>query len=344
MDETEQQIAALVKRFATFQDSLHIGDRAFAARYKKFVGSEKTWKQLRKGAWLGHIKPEKALKGLLAFAQFLDAASSFDKDDFFDTLPFVKQANVEFERLLGSRRDRRCLTVLAPEGIGKSWWASSIVQEDPQRRIYLRLSHTWREKSYHIAMGLAKRLGMTPEKNPANQMDALISKLRELGETVIILDEGHNGGVAVMKLIKDLIDETPARFVYMAFPTEFDVVRTSSIAAVAEARQFLRRCVRPIFDDYRHGVSPKDIMAFLLAHGIKSSGELKGIVEDLTPKLIHNYNLSTLADAVEEAKEEAEDEGVPLTLQMIRDSVYSYCSTPSERKAAEVARKQAEAA
>lgn len=330
-----EEIQALVVRFATFQDALKLTNRAFAARYRKWLGSEKTWKLLRDNQWQGHVRGERILPKLREFAHFIDASASYAPDEFHGKLPFVQSANVEFERLLGAGKDRRCLTILAPEGVGKSWWASNIVSEDPQRRIYLRLSHTWREKSFHIARGISQRLGAAEEKTPAGQMDVLIRRLRERQESVIFLDEGHNGGVAVMRLIKDLIDETPARFVYMAFPTEFDMVRTSSRGAVAEARQFLRRCVRPIFDDYRGGIGARDVFAFLVASGLARNGELKTLAQDLAPILRHNYNLSTLSDAVDDARDRAEDLEEPLSLGMVRDAVLALCSTAQDRRAAE---------
>jgi hypothetical protein len=165
-------------------------------------------------------------------------------------------------------------------------------------------------------------------------MESVVKFLRERPDMVIILDEGHNGGVAVFKLMKDLIDETPVRFVYLAFPTEFDQVRNSSIGSMAEARQLLRRCIRPIFDDYRDGITSRDISAYLKGSQFPPSSELNTVAEALTPKLSRNQNLSTLADAVEEARFEAQElEGDQKpTLQMVVSACHALTSTVGERR------------
>jgi hypothetical protein len=327
-------ITPLVQRFVELQKTLGLGNTAFAARYKKFIPSERAWDRLKDGTWAGHHNEQKLIKGLQDMVLYIEAAQSFTKEEFILT-PFARRMNANFERLLGSTKDRRCLICLAPEGVGKSWWASSIVVQDTTRRFYLRLSHTWREKSYHIARGIAERIGAPMEKNPSRQMESLIAYLRAHPNLVLILDEAHNGGVAVLKLIKDLIDETDIRIIYLAFPTEFDRVRNSDLGSMAEARQIFRRCIRPIFDDYRDGIGPKDIQTFLVGSGFPLDPELKTVAATLAPKLCRNQNLSTLADAIDEARcEAAEAEGdVPPTLQLVHQAVNALCSTWAERRA-----------
>ena len=178
---------------------------------------------------------------------------------------------------------------------------------------------------------------MNQEKIPAKQMETLIQALRARPETIFLIDEGHNGGVALLKMMKDLIDETSVRFVYCAFPTEFDAVRSTSVGSMAEARQLFRRCIRPIFDDYRDGIGARDISAFLKGSGFPASHELETVAATLAPKLARNQNLSTLADAVEEARIDAEErEGNP-TLQAVVEGCNALCSTYGERRSANAA-------
>lgn len=333
MEQQQQtEIAELVKRFTGLQATLRLGNRAFAARYRKYLQSEKTWRLLRDNAWHGHIKPERALERLRGLARHVDAASAFDADDFMTELPFVKRFLAEVERLLGSPGDRRCMVVLAPEGVGKSWAASYLVGEDVEHRIYVRAPHTWRDKSLHIMRGLCEKLDAPTFRNPTAQFEALKAKLNER-PVMIILDEAHNTGVVGMKLIKDLIDETPTRFVYAAFPTEFDLVRSVNAGAVAEARQFLRRCIRPVFDDYRTGISVPDVLAYLTKSGFEKSRDARTLAEQITPILARNHNLSTLADAVAQARDEADDTGTEMTLLMVANAVRSLVSTAADRSA-----------
>lgn len=336
MTTTEHPIITpLVARFVELQKTLGLGNTAFAARYKKFIPSERAWDRLKDGTWAGHHKEDKLIKALQDMVLYIEAAQSFSKDEFILT-PFAVRMNAHFERLLGSTKDRRCLICLAPEGVGKSWWASSVVVKDTTRRFYIRLSHTWREKSFHLAKGIAERLGAPIEKNPSKQMETLIAYIRSHPNLVLIIDEGHNGGVALLRLIKDLIDETDIRIVYLAFPTEFDQVRNSNLGSMAEARQIFRRCIRPIFDDYRDGIAAKDIQSVLVGSGFPLTAEVRTVAATLAPKLSRNQNLSTLADAIDEAKCDAADTSSDAdngpTLQLVIQAVNALCSTWSERR------------
>lgn len=337
-----EQINALVKRFAAHQNLIGLKDGTFARRFQDYVGSEKTWMLLKAGKWEGHVNADRMLVNLKKFGDRLDGAASFDADSFNKTQPFVKGMDAEFDRLMGAPRDRRCMIALAPEGVGKSWWASAKLEDKASLRFYLRLNHTWREKTFHIAKAMSVKVGAPLMKSPAAQMEALIEMMRSLGEAVFILDEGHNGGVAVFKLLKDLIDETSWRFVYMAFPTEFDLVRSSSVGAMAEARQLFRRSVKPIFDTYRGGIGANDVASFLVTKGFPNKSELKDFSAGIAPLLATNQNLSTLADAFDDAREKATDLSKPVTLEGVRTAVKALCSTAIERRAAEANTKESE--
>lgn len=331
-----EEINALVPRFKTHQANLRLKPHSFAARYREFLGSEKTWGKLLDGTFPGHVNLERCLGKLRAFAERLDGISAFDRASYIASLPFTSAMDREYERLLGSGRDRRCMIALAPEGVGKSWWASAkLAERDGVPVFYVRLNHTWREKSFHITRAIALRVGAPESKNPAGQMEALIATLKSMGELVIIIDEGHLGGVVVFRIIKDLIDEVPgARFVYIAFPTEFDSVRSRNTGAVAEAKQLFRRSLKPPFEDYRFGIGPKDIERFLRARGFSGGRELSDLAEQLTPVLQQNQNLSTLADAVDDAVGEADARDVEPDLPMLRRAVVSLCSTIIDRRRA----------
>ncbi len=332
------QINALSKRFAEHQARLNLKDGPFSRRYVEFLGSEKTWAKLKDGTWPGHVNPERILDKLKALDARLDGAAAFDRDNFITGLPFAQHLSRQFDRLMGSSRDRRCLICLAPEGVGKSWWmAWKLAEKMALQRFYMRVRHTSREKSFHLLRAMSDKVGAPLHKNPADQMAALIDALKSLGETVFFIDEGHNGGVVLFKLLKDLIDETPTRFVYAAFPTEFDAVRCSSGGGMAEARQLFRRSLKPIFDDWRDGAQPGDVEAFLAGSGFPRGKELRTVAAQLAPLLARNQNISTLADALDEARSTDE----PLTLDLITEAVQSLCTTAVERKAARQAAREA---
>ena len=330
--ETASQINQLVLRFAALQRSLGLSDGAFGARYRKFLNSVTSWQRLKQNKWQGILNEENCLRRLLEFAKHIEASAAFDAEEYIGTLPFIAELNAHFERLQGSTRDRRCLACLAPEGMGKSWWISSMVAAEPGKRVHVQISDMWRNKPLHLLCGIADKLSVPREKNPAHMMAALISALCALPEMVVFLDEGHNGGAALFPILKELIDKTPGRWGYFAFPTQFDLVRGSSGGALAESRQFLRRCIKPVFDDWRFGVTPEDVAAFLAARGFRRSGELDKVADQLAPVLASNFNFTTLADALDEAAMDA-DGGQPSLAQVV-EQVGALCSTARDRRAA----------
>jgi hypothetical protein len=333
------QINALANRFVGHQKALGLKDAQFATRYEKYLGSTKTWIKLKDGTWPGHVNDERILGKLKQFAELLDGARTFDESQFFKTMPYVVQMNANFERLLASPLDIRGLISLAPQGVGKSFWASDLIssnarEERPASYFYLRLLHSQREKSHQIQCAITNKIGGSKTRNPGDQMTELIKHAQALGEFVLVLDEAHNGGIVLFKLLKDLIDETRMRFVYLGFPTEFDVIVGRSNSAIGESKQTLRRCLQPIHDDYRDGVMVEDVEEYLVANKFKRNKELETVAAQIQPLITSRYNLTTLASAVRDAKKQAEDEETELTLGMVTAAVKALCSTAAERREA----------
>ena len=94
------EVNDLVKRFVAHQKALGLTDARFAARYKQYVGSHKTWIKLKEGDWAGHVNEGRILPKLKKFSEQLDGARSFDAEQFNNELPYVVQMNAQFERLL----------------------------------------------------------------------------------------------------------------------------------------------------------------------------------------------------------------------------------------------------
>jgi hypothetical protein len=332
------EINALVKRFAAHQKALGLSDGHFAGRYEKYLGSPKTWIKLKNGTWEGHVNEQRILGELQKFAEQLDGARCFDAAQFIPNLPYVHLMDGQLDRLLASPLDIRGLISLAPQGVGKSNWASAVMQRaanDPNAKyFYLRLLHSHREKSFQIACSIMEKLGGERTRNPGDMMGALVRHAQALGEFVLVLDEAHNGGIVLFNLLKDLIDETAVRFVYLGFPTEFDVITGKSSSAIGESRQTLRRCLQPICDEYRDGVMPFDVAAFLAAQGFKRGAEMRAMASEIQPIIAARYNLTTLAEAVREARKESQADGRELTLGMVTAAVKQLCSSAAQRRAA----------
>ncbi len=335
--ETEQvnQINLLAKRFSAHQKALGLTDARFAARYEQYLGSHKTWLKLKDGTWPGHVSATRILDKLKKFSDVLEGSRSFDVELFNPNLPYITEMDANFQRLLASPLDIRGLISLAPQGVGKSWWASALRNRDPEAlHYYLRLLFSHREKGYQIALAITEKLGGSRTRNPADQWPETIRHAKSLGEFVLILDEAHNGGIVLFKMLKDLIDETSMRFVYLGFPTEFDVIVGRSTSAIGESRQTLRRCLQPIHDDYRDGIMARDVEAYLVGQGFRRNGELREVAQEIQPMITARYNLTTLATAMRDARKEADDRNIDLTLGLVTTAVKSLCSTPNQRREA----------
>jgi len=323
MEDKKARLNGLIERFKELQESLRLGNKRFATRFRKHLHSEKQWTYLREGRWEGYLNLDKVLDNLERMAQSLDGGAP--SKNFFDTLPFAKSMDARLDHLLSRESDRRCLIVLATTGCGKTIWARRRANEEPQTLIYCRARPTWRENLWGICQGLAGSVGCSLEKGPRAQADTLVASLQGGVQRTIIIDEAHDGGVALMRIMKMLIDETGTRFIYLAYPTEYDRVRGATMGGLAEAKQLIGRTVKPVFDDYRDGVAVADVTAYLAAAaGVQRDG--KSVAEEMLPLVRANGNLRVLEDAVEEARIEADDK--PITARMVHDALCDLCRQP----------------
>jgi len=297
------ELKDLVGKAARYQDSLKLSDKLWCARYGRYVGSPKTWRERLRGDLSG-LNTDKWTKRLRELTAALEGGSVIEV--FHDTMPFYLRLEAGVGLLEGQVNDRRVFACLAQTGVGKTVSGRRLISQaiardwNGPRRVFVSALNTWRENKVTILRGLATSLGCTPEASGANAaMDAIVSTLRSDPRTVFI-DEAHQGGVMLMRIIKDLVNETPARFVYLALRTEFDRVRSASTGNIVEARQFLRRCLQPVFDIYADGVDVRDVVAYLKS-ALPSADGAKSVAQDIASLLRCRGNISTLADAVDEA-------------------------------------------
>jgi hypothetical protein len=321
--ENKDTLQRLVHRIEAHQKALGLTDQKFVARYSRFLNSERTWRQRLVGNVIDAKKPDewinKQISKLTAFVSELDGGSA--KVEFFEDLPFVKKVLARLAILQGTTTDRRCLMVLATTGVGKSILARNEFEQSPRENAYVRANESWRDKNYQIAAGMGRVLGVDiAGYNPVQSITDFLKK----EPITIFIDEAHEGGVALMKLMRTWIDETPVRFVYLAFPTQFDRIIHSTSGNMAEAKQLFGRTLKPVFDDYREGLAVEDIAVYLKkAAGL--NGQAKAIAEKILIPIRDNGNLRVLADAVEEARAIAEDREEDLSGPHILEAVEALC-------------------
>jgi hypothetical protein len=296
---TETQLAEIrnvIGRLRTYQQTLGLTDAELLAQFPE-LGSRRTWRaRLLADDWAG-LDPQRLYERMHRIGAILDGG--LPDTTFCRDLPFARAVASAVSSLERTRTDRRILMVLAPHGTGKTMTARWLVAQDRARRVYCRMRPGWRNRELHIANGIAEALGDPADHpNAASAERRLIALLNSEPRTVFI-DQAHEGGPALMHLLRCLVDETPARFVYLGYDTGFRRAQTATTDALIEAQAFLGRCMRPIIDAWRHGVSQKDISAYLVAMAGLQPAAADGLAHRLAGILRRHGNLRLLADAVE---------------------------------------------
>lgn len=321
-----EQLKLNVQRLALLQSQLKINDSQFCRRYLRGI-SGKTWTHRLKVGKFDEISARMGER-VAAVVSGVEHGSPDELAEFSEALPFARALAARVELLRGQSTDRRCLVVLATTGVGKSWAARHDRQLNPEDTILLEIRPAWRNKPLHILRGLASRLGVQPEGDAATQLDAIIVSLCAAPK-VIYFDEGHEGGLALLKIIKSLINETSSRFVYMAYPSEWQKMLKATDGTYAEAQQLVGRSLKPVFDAYRAGTTAADVRVWLerVAGLTSNTGAL---AKELWPLIKSNFGLRTLSDALADAREQADEDGGEVA-ELLVPAVRDLCHAPAPK-------------
>lgn len=328
MTEQQQKLNGLVERIEKYQKSLKLSDMRFVARYQRFLGSSKTWRDRlcakdwkEFGSRLGKWE-----KKLTAFVAEIDGGSAVD--NFFADLPIAKYGASIFEALQGTKTDRRCGILLANTGCGKTWVLRKLAAEDPTAAVFLSANPTWKESPMQIASGMARALGVPISTSAAATFKDVIEHLKGNPITIMI-DEAHEGGVILFKLVKTLINETQAKFILGSFPTAWNRLIAGSTDAHSEAQQLIGRTMKPINMSWCKGLNLADVEKYLLA-STELNGECRTLAERILPDVRRGYNFRILADAVEMAINGADVADVDVDAALIEQTIHEL--VPVERK------------
>lgn len=300
----------LVGRLTALQANLKLSNAAFVARFRDargalLLGSERTWERMKEADW-STLNLERWTQRLRETVGQIDGGTPLE--DVYDDLPFYRAATAELARLEGQTNDRRVMVILAITGTGKTIWARSQARSSPATRLYLRATPAWRESGMAVCVEMARCLGIADAvqgQSFATAVDLVANQLR-LSQRTVIIDEAHDGGIPLMKLIRHWIDTTNSRFVYMAYPTEWSRVLAASRGHLAEAKQFIGRSLKPILDDWSGGPTDKDVIRFIArrAGGLNATGPM---VKEIAPIIRQSGGLRLLADGIADAAQSHED-------------------------------------
>lgn len=292
-----QELKRLTTRAEMHQKALGLSDNTFSTRYKTYVGSAKTWRSRLLSGNFDGLNIERKLRQMRAFISLIDGGSAVEQ--VFEDLPIYQEFMGRYERLQSARNDQRVMVFLGETGVGKSVCAKAILRRDPANTAYVRCQPVWKDNYLSILNGILVALGRDEISRKSKAFKAVIDILKSQPIT-LMFDEAHDGGVALLKLVKSFVDETSCKFVIMAYPTLWKRMLSSSSDAHSEARQLFGRTQKPVFDKYAHGTDLENVRVFL-----NRSTALNGTSNDVAIEILEivrsNGNLRLLSAVIDAA-------------------------------------------
>ena len=313
------RIGTLVERIERYQKDLKLSDVQFVARFQRYLGSTRTWRERLCAREIKDLLPtlDKWVGKLDAFVLEIDGGSA--AETFYDAMPIAAYSRTVYEILQGERSDRRCAWLIGPTGVGKSEALRRVVALHRNKAVFVTANETWKDSRMQIARGLASALGAAEGNSAADTFRNVIVALT-LNPVTICLDEMHEGGVLLMKLIKSIINETRAKVIVGIYPTSWNRLVNGSTDATAEAQQLLGRSLKPVDKRWVRGLTLADIATYIeCAAGI--NGHSKIVAERIYPEVLRSGNLRILAPAIELARVNADENGEEMDAEMIEEAV-----------------------
>jgi hypothetical protein len=306
-EQTINEIIRIRGRIKAVQDECKLSDNQLINNYPD-IGSQKTWRHRLLEANWDELNLDRTLEKLRRVEAIIDGG--MPDEVFYKDLPFAVEMRTRLVQLERQMNDRRILVCLAPNGTGKSAWSRWEVSQKRASRAWVRCRPSWRNKIIHLCNGMISALQRPSDAAPED--DAVqITNVAEAEERVIrilkgaprtvFIDQAHEGGVALMHLLRAFIDETPSRFVYLAYDTAYRRVITGSSDALIEAKAFLGRCLKPVFDLYKGGVRAEDVSFYLARVAGLRKDACDGVTKQVLATLRTHTNLRLLDDAITSA-------------------------------------------
>jgi hypothetical protein len=314
-----QELDRLISRAEQLQKANGLTHTQFAARYAEFAGSHKSWEyRLVPRDW-DNLKLPTWLPRFRKFIAQIDGASS--GQEIFETLPIVKHADYLFNRLQTRTNDRRCAMLVGVQGTGKTLALRYVQRANISNTIFLSANETWKDSRMRIATALASAIGATTVASASQTFQNALETLKAAPINILI-DEAHEGGVLLMKLVKTIVNETSCRVMMAQYPTAWRRLNNGANDAYAEAQQLLRRTLRPVAQKWIAGIDAEDFKAWCAAVDLKGLAER---AEALLPRIRAHGNYSLLADALERAQVVAGDRDADLEPCDVEKQITEMC-------------------
>jgi hypothetical protein len=304
----------LIARVERHQERLALSDERFVARYKRHLKTVDSWvRTLRKrdperltarniGRWTN------TLRGLL-----VEIDGSSREESIIKTLPILRAAVSLYDRIQGAEDDRRVAWLIGQTGTGKSVSLRYLRRLSPADTCLLIADPTWNGSRSIITRELAAALGVAQRGNAADTLSAVVEQLNSSPATVLV-DEFHEGGILLFKLIKTLVNKCPGvKFILATLPTAYARMLGGGRDTYEETRQLRRRSIGLVRKAWADGVRVEDIDAYIAASAPEIPDEERPIIAKNISRYCREMGLALLADAVAVARAAAEAADKPLT-------------------------------
>lgn len=327
MDPNQKaELDRLIARAEQFQAATGLSNTQFATRYAEFVGSHKSWEcRLIARKW-DELKPATWLPKLRRFVAKLDGAAQ--ETEIFDSLPIVKHAAYLYDTLQTRANDRRCAILLGPQGTGKTLALRHVQRENKFAPLFLSANETWKDSRMRISSALAGAVNAAVSPSASQTFHNAVEVMKSSPVTLLI-DEAHEGGVLLMKLVKTIINDTGSRVILSVYPTAWNRLLNGANDAYAEAQQLLRRTWRPVKMNWLAGIGKDDIVAWAAAVKLPALGTR---AEELLPNIRRHGNFSLLADALDRARIAADEQDADLTAEAVCAQIKELCGLVAPEK------------
>lgn len=326
MNEKTQEMDRLVDRVVRHQADLGKSDSAFVATYQEYIGSGKNWTHRLKVKQYGELNLDKWLGKLRLMVRMLEGVT--EGVEVVEELPITQYALLMYHQLMGTHTDRRIGWLIGDYGTGKTIALEHLRQKYRGSTCCIEAHEYWRENKALIIREIAKGLGIGDANSPGEVFNRVVEHLRSQ-VIVILIDEGHHGGVMLLKLLKSLVNMTRARFIVGTYGTALRRLEQSSTSAIEEARQVLGRSIRPISYQWDKGVGYRDVEAFLI-HVAGLTRPVGALARRIAPLIAGDGNLRQLADAITAAEIDAGKRDADMTDDDLIEAIEALPSKPAD--------------
>jgi hypothetical protein len=320
------RVDGMIGRIERYQQALRLPDVRFAARFARHLGSASSWRKRLCGRKWAEIPLDRWERKLARFVCEIEGASAVAGSTYLAAMPIAQFGAAAYDALQGQMSDRRVAWLIGPTGVGKSWTMNRLRSENPHDTAYIHVAQGSRSSMAILARQLARACGAAEVASAARTFEGVIEICRER-EITLLIDDVHEGGALLLKLLKHLVDDSRVRLLLGTYPTAWAALLNGSSDALIEAQQLIGRSLKPICANWVEGLRAADVEAYLAAACPAAAAEQCALSAGrLAPLLRRNGNLRVLADAVELAQAHADEAGGVVLPELVETAARTLCA------------------